>query len=106
LADGNAGAGADHVNFHLDGNQGAIALYLPDLTVLDCVFYQSQLPNISQGRSPNGSSNIVFLSTPTPGAPNPLISVNPGGGALVINEVLANNASLAEPPDFRTPDWI
>ena len=34
-----------------------------------------------------------------------LISVNPGGGALVINEVLANNASITE-TDLRTPDWI
>jgi hypothetical protein len=46
----------------------------------------------------------VFLDTPTPGAPNPLVVTNPQGGALVINEVLANNVSLVEAG--RTPDWI
>src|SRR4030095_15152105 len=60
--------------------------------------------NVSEGRSPNGSSTIVFLSTPTPGAPNPLVTVDPSGGALVINEVLANNGSLVE--SGRTPDWV
>ncbi|MEY2410199.1 MAG: hypothetical protein QOF48_2869, partial [Verrucomicrobiota bacterium] len=108
LADGDATAGADHLNFHLDGTQGSLAVYLPDLTIIDCVLYQPQLPNISQGRSPNGSSNIVFLSTPTPGAPNPLVALVTAAGGLVINEILANNASLAETigTNVATPDWI
>src|SRR6185436_16703246 len=62
-------------------------------------------PNISQGRSPNGSGTIAFFNTPTPGAPNPtVIGPPPFGGALVINEVLALNASLVEAGE--TPDWI
>jgi hypothetical protein len=104
IADGNAGQGSDHLNFSLTSDQGEIGLFFPDGTSIDCVFYQPQRLNISQGRSPNGSSNIVFFDTPTPGAPNPLVTSVPFGGALVINEVLALNSSLAEAG--RTPDWV
>ncbi|HKX61025.1 MAG TPA: lamin tail domain-containing protein [Verrucomicrobiae bacterium] len=104
IADGDADAGADHLGFSLGFEQGEIGLFRSDLKVIDCVFYQPQQLNVSQGRSPNGSSAIVFLSTPTPGAPNPLVTVDPSGGALVINEVLANNGSLLEAG--RTPDWL
>ncbi|HEY2951408.1 MAG TPA: lamin tail domain-containing protein, partial [Verrucomicrobiae bacterium] len=106
IADGDAGSGAEHLNFHLSGVQGSIGLYLPNLTPIDCITYQPQRLNVSQGRSPNGSANIVFFDTPTPGAPNPLVTgPAPNGGVLVINEVLAANASIAE-VNGRTPDWI
>ena len=105
LADSDAAQGADHLNFNLSGEQGMIALFLANLTQVDCVAYSSQLPGVSQGRSPNGSANIVFFDTPTPGAPNPLISMTPVGNSLVINEVLAVNATLAE-LSGRTPDWV
>ena len=105
VADGSPGQGADHLDFTLSPEQGAIGLYAADLSVIDCVMYAMQQLNISQGRSPNGSSNIVFFPIPTPGAPNPLITAAaPNGGALVINEVLALNSSLAELG--RTPDWV
>ena len=104
IADGNRSAGADHLNFNLNGDQGEIGLFDASLAPIDCVYYQAQRPNVSQGRSPNGGGSIAFFDTPTPGAPNPLIIANPQGGALVINEVLANNASALE--DARTPDWV
>jgi len=109
IADGDAGAGADHLNFGLNGDQGAIALNAVDLSLIDSVVYQAQRLNISQGRSPNGSSALAFFDTPTPGAPNPTVTGPPPfGGALVINEVLANNASLVEVigTNSVTPDWI
>ncbi len=106
FADGDPAQGPEHLNFRLAVEQGGIGLYLPDLTPVDIVMYQPQRPNVSQGRSPNGSSTIVFFDQPTPGAPNPLITgPAPNGGVLVINEVLALNSSLAE-ADGRTPDWI
>ena len=104
IADGNKSAGAEHLDFNLNGDQGEIGLFLPNLAAIDCVYYQAQRLNVSQGRSPNGGGSFAFFDTPTPGAPNPLITVNPQGGALVINEVLANNASVIE--GGRTPDWI
>jgi len=59
LPDGDPTQGADHLNFHLDGNQGTIGLFLPDLTPIDCVVYQAQRANVAQGRSPNGSTSIT-----------------------------------------------
>jgi hypothetical protein len=109
LADGDKSAGADHLDFNLSGDQGMIALSAPDLAVIDCVAYTPQSPGVSQGRSPNGSATLSFFSTPTPGAPNPLVVTTPIGGALVINEVLAQNASLGEiitGTNVVTPDWI
>jgi len=123
FADGDPSQGAEHLNFRLSGDGGDIGLFSMSVvsgqwsvvgdgeqlttdngqrTPIDCVAYQPQLPNISQGRSPNGSSTIVFFDTPTPGAPNPLVSGPlPFGGALVINEVLALNVSLPEASGAR-----
>ena len=106
FADGDPKQGADHLSFKLSSDQGAIGLYQPDLTPIDLVMYQPQRLDVSQGRSPNGSSAIVFFDQPTPGAPNPLVSGSgPTGGGLAINEVLANNASFTE-SDGRTSDWV
>ena len=106
VADGNADAGADHLSFKLTSDEGAIAVLSPDLSVIDCVVYQPQRPNLAQGRNPNGGPDVVFLDTPTPGAPNPIVNAPaPFGNALVINEVLASNTGVPE-GDGRTPDWI
>ena len=77
FADGDTSQGPTHLNFTLSADQGMIALSQPDLAGIDCVVYQGQLPDQSQGRSPNGSSNIWFFPQPTPGAPNPLLSPAP-----------------------------
>jgi hypothetical protein len=77
IADGNSDQGAEHLSFQLSGDQGAIGLYQPDLTLIDLVLYQAQRANGAQGRTPNGSSTIAFLSEPTPGAGNPLVTSRP-----------------------------
>ncbi|MCX8157486.1 MAG: lamin tail domain-containing protein, partial [Verrucomicrobiae bacterium] len=105
LADGNEQAGADHLSFRLEDTHGGLGLYAPDLTPIDIVVYDRQNPNASMGRSPNGSTNVVIFATPTPGAPNPTVgTAAPFGGALVINEVLAQNTLTVV--DGRTPDWL
>ncbi|MCX7872578.1 MAG: lamin tail domain-containing protein, partial [Verrucomicrobiae bacterium] len=105
FADGETSKGPLHLNFALSAYQGGIGLYDTNLNAIDIVMYQSQWKNVSQGRSPNGSSTITYFTTPTPGSPNPLISSGSSGGALVINEVLAVNTTLAE-IDGSTPDWV
>ena len=105
FADGDVKQGPLHLNFKLSSFQGGIGLYDTNLVAIDIVMYQPQWKNISQGRSPNGSSTIVYFTQPTPGSPNPLISTTPGSGSLVINEVLAINNALYE-SDGSTPDWI
>ena len=102
-ADGKQNSGADHLNFTLTPEQRVLSLANRDLSLIDIIVYLSQRVDISQGRSPNGSSNIVYFPLPTPGAPNPsAINTNTG---IFINEVFANNQSLAE-PDLTTPDWL
>ncbi len=106
VADADPQQGPDHLNFSLSGDQGNIGLFFPDLSQIDCIHYEPQRVNVSEGRSPNGGSAIVFFDQPTPGAPNPAVTGPPPfGGALVLNEVLALNASLAE-TNGRTPDWV
>ncbi len=109
IADGNPGAGADHLSFSLEAEQGLIGLLAPDMTLLDCVLYGPQTNQVSMGRSPNGSTNLVYFSTPTPGSPNPAPS-GPDGLQIVINEVLAKNLGITDigmpNPDGGTPEWI
>ncbi len=69
-ADGNASAGGTHLSFALAAEQGIVALLGTGPAPLDCVSYGAQRSGVSQGRCPNGSSNIVALVTPTPGGPN------------------------------------
>lgn len=70
LADGNVGAGPDHLGFKLDSGSGVLQLASTN-DVLDTVFYGPQFEDVTQGRSPNGSANIRFLAAPTPGTGNP-----------------------------------
>ena len=102
-ANGN-GNGGDHLNFSLALEQGEIGLFDETLKVIDCVIYSSQQPDVAQGRCPNGGVSWTSLGLPTPGAPNACLIIAPGG-AVVINEVLADNRSFPE-PDGSLPDWI
>ncbi|HXJ59575.1 MAG TPA: lamin tail domain-containing protein [Verrucomicrobiae bacterium] len=72
IADGNAEAGANHLNFQLAQEWGEIAIVASDGSVLDWVSYGPQTAGISEGRAPNGSSRITPLAQPTPGVGNPV----------------------------------
>ncbi|MBN2506224.1 MAG: lamin tail domain-containing protein, partial [Verrucomicrobia bacterium] len=52
-----------HVNFRLSAGGERIRLCSPRLDVLDSVDFGPQTNNVSQGRSPDGSANIVFFFT-------------------------------------------
>ena len=83
VADGDAAAGPDHLGFKLDAGHGVLQLATAD-AVIDTVFYGPQFDDVAQGRSPNGSTTLRFLSTPTPG------SGNPGGSGSETNVVTAS----------------
>jgi len=104
IADDNEDAGADHVNFELATEGGEIALTTADgvgpAALIDCVIYGPQLEGISQGRSPNGSSRIVFLSQPTPGVGNP--TVVPPPPPQVVNLIPLNDTFLWKYEDSGT----
>ena len=70
-ADGDTNAGANHLNFQLNHDRGEIALYDSNLKQVDFVFYGPQSSGISEGLSPDGSSNYVFFNQPNPGLSNP-----------------------------------
>jgi hypothetical protein len=86
IADDNAGAGADHVNFGLRAGGEAIGLFAGNGTQIDAVTFGAQQTGVSQGRFPDGSANIEpFPGTPTPGASN-LRAITD----IVISEVLTH----------------
>ena len=65
-----------HAGFKLDKDGDGIALFAPDGTLVDQVDFGPQSENVSQGRWPDGGTDIYFMSTPTPRAPN-VIPTNP-----------------------------
>lgn len=87
LADNNPSAGAGHVKFKLSKSGDTVGLYSPAGILVTAVTFGPQSTGVSQGRFPDGSTNIVsFSSTVSPGAGNYLPF-----GDLVINEVLTHS---------------
>ena len=70
-ADGDTAQGPDHLGFKLDAAQGEAALFDPSLASIDEIIYGPQTTDVSQGRTPNGGSEVAFFTQPTPGGPNP-----------------------------------
>lgn len=103
--DGNPGAGPTHLSFKLSADRGEIALFDASLALIDYVLYGPQRTDISQGRVPNGGTNLAFLAIATPGSPNSAPAA-PNGTRLVLNEVLARNLAGLTNLDGRTPAWI
>ncbi|MEK7951508.1 lamin tail domain-containing protein [Luteolibacter soli] len=114
-ADGDPQDGADHVSFKLSASQGEIGLFDPDLGLIDQVIYGPQTTDISQGRTPDGATQIAFFTQPTPGGPNP--------GSTAVNEVQTMNlipvnaawkfrstatsfAGTFEAPAFNDSAWV
>ncbi len=70
-ADGNAGAGADHVNFRLDADGEALGLFDAAGEPLDTVTFGPQDPDASEGRLPDGGPSLArFPNGGTPGVSN------------------------------------
>lgn len=84
IADGDAGAGNDHVNFSLKKSGEAIGVFSQVGSLIDGITFDAQESGVSQGRFPDGTTNVVlFTSTPSPAESNYLPLEN-----VVINEVL------------------
>jgi len=82
FSDRNPALGANHLSFSLAAAGEPICLAAADgVTLIDWIMYQEQPVDISEGRLPDGSTNIVLFTpqvarwTATPGAPNPFPSV-------------------------------
>ena len=71
IADARPDAGSNHLNFKLSPDWGEIGLFTHELQRIDSIFYGPQATDISQGRTPSGSSVLTSFTQPTPGAANP-----------------------------------
>jgi hypothetical protein len=92
IADGRPDAGRNHVNFSLNGEGESIRLYSGILAPIDTVSFGRQLFNVSEGRWPDGGTNVAaFPGSASPGAANYRLIEN-----VVINEVLAANVAPLE----------
>ncbi len=58
-----------HANFKLKAAGDEIGLYYGS-AFIDSIRFDAQLPDISYGRSPDGTDKLYFFSNPTPNAPN------------------------------------
>jgi hypothetical protein len=94
-----------HVNFALAKSGGSIALYTPDGVQADLVAFGAQTTDVSQGRFPDGSANIVYMP-PTPRGPNRAANSPPSLPALPDRSVYAGQtlsfAVVATDPDGAT----
>ncbi|MCX7872666.1 MAG: lamin tail domain-containing protein [Verrucomicrobiae bacterium] len=59
-----------HVNFRLSRNASDIGLFRADGTLVDSVTFGYQTSDLTEGRYPDGSQNIMQLTRPTPGSAN------------------------------------
>jgi len=88
--EGNPAKGATHTNFKLADGGGSIGLFDGKQSLIDGIAFGPQAQGVSEGRFPDGSSNVVtFPGSETPGASNLRLLTE-----IVINEVLTH----ANPP--------
>lgn len=71
IADGSPGQGADHLAFKLPADDALLRLSDADNRTLDLISYGPQRTDVSQGRSPDGTTRVISFGQPSPGGPNP-----------------------------------
>jgi len=80
-----------HASFRLSADGDRIGLFAPDGSTVDSVEFGAQLPDVSEGRSPDGGARIQALAVATPGASNGGIDPN----ALQFTSVRAAGADIS-----------
>ena len=70
IAEGDAGAGGDQLNFRLASDQELLGLFGRELEPIDTVIYYWQTTDVSQGRIPDGGHRFAYQPVATPGAAN------------------------------------
>ncbi len=103
-ADSSPEKGANHANFKLSASGEQIILLTSQGVVIDRVTFGPQLMDISEGRYPDGSTNLVsFANTPTPGKPNVYnpVLVDSDGDGLPDDWEANNGLNSLDPTDAR-----
>jgi len=73
-ADGNTKDNPDHTTFKLSPHYGMVGLLDGNGKLIDEVIYGNQSTDVSQGRSPDGSSSLAYYPLPHPDVQNPGIT--------------------------------
>lgn len=101
--------GALHLPFKLDRSKGVIILSQKSasgtITTLDKIEYAQQNTDVSYGRYPDGSSNMIIFTKTTPKASNTILSDSFIDG-LVINEFMSKNTSTVQEETGTYADWF
>ncbi len=105
-----ASSGSQQLGFQLSSDQGLIALFDGDGTVIDQVWYAPQSPGVSMGRVPSGADSIEALLLPSPGSLNPakpIINTTPIELTLVemASQWRYHQDATAPPPDWLAPGF-
>jgi hypothetical protein len=92
IADEQPSKGRNHTRFDLDKDGDTIRIYAADFSIIDSLTFGSQLDGVSQGRLPDGGTNVVsFPTTPTPEESN----------YLPLQDVVINEALTHTDPPFE-----
>ena len=100
-----SGGRRQKLGFQLSADQGLIALFDKDGTVIDQVWYAPQTPGISMGRVPDGDAAIEQLPLPSPGSLNPAKPIiNPTPVDLTLVDMAAQ-WRYHQDTDAPAADW-
>lgn len=95
--------GAEHLGLKLPAEGGVIVLYDASANEVDRVVYGPQVEDVSEGRLPDGTTNVVkFIQSSSPEQSNYLGQWN----GPVLNEVLARNSRAVLAPWSAYADFI
>jgi hypothetical protein len=96
-------SGLWHWNSPLPRAGGTLALWDSEANQVDTIAYAAQTDDVSQGRTPDGSSRIDFIASPTPGAANPTGPVVITTVATLVKEPA--NKRVLVPAAAISDDW-
>ncbi|UCG56545.1 MAG: CotH kinase family protein, partial [Phycisphaerales bacterium] len=103
VADGTDAPG--HLDFRLSSDRELIGLFDGDLKEIDKVIYGPQTTDVSQGRSPDGSSSLKFFELPTPGVGNPAVATPTTTVITLAREDAAKRAIVPLSADHIDQSW-
>jgi hypothetical protein len=92
-----------HAPFKLAKSGASIGLFNANTQAVDIVTFGAQTVDTSEGRYPDGGTNIYLMATPTPGAPNVFANTAPTL-AEIPNQSLASGGWLVFTATATDPD--
>ena len=82
-----------HAGFKLNQAGEAIGLFAPNGSLVDSVTFGPQTNDVSQGRWPDGGSNVYYMNTPTPRGAN-VIPGNPPSEIRILSAAVNGDGDI------------